>query len=142
MFNLFIFPFFKELKNLSIEKKFLIFFLTAVLIATGYYRLVFSVFFFTLVSCAKKVPFVKEKFACFLKDQKIIESHWTNDLDLVYIRYFYRSCWFISFLIGLFFYYKFGNLSPEESYCFAFGLYPRWSLDFNVLFHFFLFLFS
>ena len=135
--DLFIYPLLKELKNLSKEKKFLIFFLVTVFIAVGYYRLVLSVFLFTLISCAKKVPFVKERFDGYLKDQRIIEGHWANDLDLVYIRYFYRSCWFISFLIGLYLYYRFGNLSPVDSYCFAFGLRPRWSSEFNFLFHLF-----
>lgn len=137
MLDKLILPLLEEIKALSKEKKVLILFLITVSIIMGYYRFIFSIFFFTLITCAKKVPLVQLKIKNFLKSQKIIESHWNNDIDLVYTRRFYRFCWVSSFLIGLYSYYRFGNLSPEESYCLAFDMCPRMSLEFNILFHLF-----
>ena len=81
MLDKLILPLLEEIKALSKEKKVLILFLITVFIIMGYYRFIFSVLFFTIITCAKKVPLVQLTIKKFLKSQKIIESHWNNDID-------------------------------------------------------------
>ncbi len=63
-----------------------------IILVSGYYKLLISVAIFRFFHYLKTIPSVQESLLIYKEDARIIQEHWDNDKDLIYIN---RFCYFL-----------------------------------------------
>lgn len=62
------------------------------------YKLIISLIFFRIFHFLKNTKYGKAKISIFKNDREIIDNHWSNDRDLIYLTYFCRGLYLLGVL--------------------------------------------